>query len=136
VVNHLDQISVEELQDALDNVDGKKPAQRLLAAIAYKNGVTQTKSYPGGTVFSGGRFTAGSIDSTPTSRLSRPPMMINELEESEKHQKRSNKNSKRLFTNHLEKSVSTRRRGRRRSSSNSSRKPTAWSTRSRAVGGY
>jgi transposase len=42
-VNHLDEISVEELQDALDNVDGKKPTQRLLAAIAYKNGVTQTE---------------------------------------------------------------------------------------------
>jgi len=41
-VNHLDEISVEELQDALDNVDRKKPTQRLLAAIAYKNGVTQT----------------------------------------------------------------------------------------------
>jgi transposase len=43
VVEHLDEISVEELQDALDNVDGKKPTQRLLAAIAYKNGVTQTE---------------------------------------------------------------------------------------------
>ncbi|MDS0297120.1 IS630 family transposase [Halogeometricum luteum] len=42
-MNHLDEISVEELQDALDNVDGKKPTQRLLAAIAYKNGVTQTE---------------------------------------------------------------------------------------------
>jgi transposase len=42
-VNHLDELSVEELQDALDNVDGTKPAQRLLAAIAYKNGVTQTE---------------------------------------------------------------------------------------------
>jgi len=42
-VNHLDDISIEELQDALDNVDGKKPTQRLLAAIAYKNGVTQTE---------------------------------------------------------------------------------------------
>jgi transposase len=42
-VNHLDEITVEELQDALDNVDGKKPTQRLLAAIAYKNGVTQTE---------------------------------------------------------------------------------------------
>jgi transposase len=42
-VNHLDEISVKELQDALDNVDGKKPTQRLLAAIAYKNGVTQTE---------------------------------------------------------------------------------------------
>ena len=35
-MNHLDEISVEELQDALDNVDDKKPTQRLLAAIAYK----------------------------------------------------------------------------------------------------
>ena len=42
-MNHLDEISVEDLQDALDNVDGKKPTQRLLAAIAYKNGVTQTE---------------------------------------------------------------------------------------------
>jgi len=42
-MEHLTEISVEELQDALDNVDGKKPTQRLLAAIAYKNGVTQTE---------------------------------------------------------------------------------------------
>jgi len=42
-MNHLDEIAVEELQDALDNVDGKKPTQRLLAAIAYKNGVSQTE---------------------------------------------------------------------------------------------
>ena len=42
-MDHLDEISVEELQDALDNVDGKKSTQRLLAAIAYKNGVTQTE---------------------------------------------------------------------------------------------
>jgi transposase len=42
-MEHLDDISVRELQDALDEVDGAKPAQRLLAAIAYKNGVTQTE---------------------------------------------------------------------------------------------
>ncbi|GCF15976.1 hypothetical protein Harman_39110 [Haloarcula mannanilytica] len=42
-MNHLDEISVEELQATLDNVDGKKPTQRLLAAIAYKNGVSQTE---------------------------------------------------------------------------------------------
>ena len=42
-MDHLDTISVEELQDALDNVEEKKPTQRLLAAIAYKNGVTQTE---------------------------------------------------------------------------------------------
>ena len=42
-MNHLDEISVEDLQDALDNVEGNKPTQRLLAVIAYKNGVTQTE---------------------------------------------------------------------------------------------
>jgi transposase len=42
-MDHLDEISVEDLQLALDEVDGKKPTQRLLAAIAYKNGVTQTE---------------------------------------------------------------------------------------------
>ncbi|MWV39786.1 IS630 family transposase [Natrialba sp. INN-245] len=42
-MDHLDDISVEELQDALDRVEGNKPTQRLLAAIAYKNGVTQTE---------------------------------------------------------------------------------------------
>lgn len=42
-MDHLDRISLEELQAALDNVEGKKPTQRLLAAIAYKNGVTQTE---------------------------------------------------------------------------------------------
>ncbi|WP_152424867.1 helix-turn-helix domain-containing protein, partial [Natronococcus jeotgali] len=42
-MDHLDEISVEELHDALDNVEGRKPTQRLLAAIAYKNGVTQTE---------------------------------------------------------------------------------------------
>jgi hypothetical protein len=43
ILDHLDEISVEELRDALDNGDGKRPMQRLLAAIAYKNGVTQTE---------------------------------------------------------------------------------------------
>ncbi len=42
-MDHLDEFSIEELQDALDNVEGNKPTQRLLAAIAYKNGVTQTE---------------------------------------------------------------------------------------------
>jgi len=42
-MDHLNDISVEDLQEALDNVDGNKPTQRLLAAIAYKNGVTQTE---------------------------------------------------------------------------------------------
>ena len=42
-MEHLDEISVEELQDALDNVEGKKPTERLLAAIAFKNGVSQAE---------------------------------------------------------------------------------------------
>lgn len=42
-MEHLDEISVEDLQQALDNVEGKKPTQRLLAAIMYKNGVSQTE---------------------------------------------------------------------------------------------
>jgi transposase len=42
-MDHLDEISIEELQQALDEVEGTKPTQRLLAAIAYKNGVTQTE---------------------------------------------------------------------------------------------
>ncbi len=42
-MEHLDDIAVEDLQAALDDVAGKKPTQRLLAAIAYKNGVTQTE---------------------------------------------------------------------------------------------
>lgn len=35
-MDHLDEISVEELQDALDNVEGNKPTQGLTAAISYK----------------------------------------------------------------------------------------------------
>lgn len=42
-MEHLDDVSVEELHEALDRVEGKNPTQRLLAAIAYKNGVTQTE---------------------------------------------------------------------------------------------
>jgi transposase len=42
-MEHLDDITVAELQAALEEVDGKKPTQRLLAAIAYKNGITQTE---------------------------------------------------------------------------------------------
>jgi transposase len=42
-MDRLDEIAVEELQHALNNVEGSKPTQRLTAAIAYKNGVTQTE---------------------------------------------------------------------------------------------
>lgn len=43
VVDHLEEITVEQLQDALDDVTGKTPAKRLLAAIAYKHGISQTE---------------------------------------------------------------------------------------------
>jgi transposase len=42
-MEHIETIPGDELRAALDNVDGKKPAQRLITAIAYKNGVTQTE---------------------------------------------------------------------------------------------
>ena len=37
----LDAVSDDDLRDALDVVEEKTPALRLLAAIAYRNGVTQ-----------------------------------------------------------------------------------------------
>lgn len=42
-MGRLTDISIDDLQEALGSVDQKKPAQRLFAAIAYKNGVTQTE---------------------------------------------------------------------------------------------
>jgi transposase len=42
-MKHLTEISVEDLRHALDEVEGSKPTQRLVAAIAYKHGVTQTE---------------------------------------------------------------------------------------------
>jgi len=42
-MEHLEEITIDELHEALDTVDGKRPTQRLIAAIAYKNGVTQTE---------------------------------------------------------------------------------------------
>jgi len=42
-VEPLDKIALDELHDALEAVEGKRPTQRLLAGIAYKNGVTQNE---------------------------------------------------------------------------------------------
>jgi len=39
----MEEISLADLHRALERVEGKKPTQRLLAAIAYKHGVTQTE---------------------------------------------------------------------------------------------
>ena len=42
-MKHLEEIELEDLQQALEEVEKKKPTQRLTAAIAYKKGVTQTE---------------------------------------------------------------------------------------------
>ncbi len=42
-MGHLDDITLRELHDALERVEGKKPTQRVLAAIAYKRGISQTE---------------------------------------------------------------------------------------------
>lgn len=42
-MDHLAAISLEELQDALDAVEGSRPAQRLIAAIAHKEGISQSE---------------------------------------------------------------------------------------------
>lgn len=40
---HLEDTPRAQLQDALERVEGAKPAQRLVAGIAYKSGVTQSE---------------------------------------------------------------------------------------------
>ena len=42
-MEHLAEITLEELRQALEEVEGKRETQRLLAAIAYKNGISQTE---------------------------------------------------------------------------------------------
>jgi transposase len=42
-MGHLDDVTEGELRTALDRVEGRTPTLRLVAAIAYKNGVTQTE---------------------------------------------------------------------------------------------
>lgn len=42
-MDHLEEIGLDELHEALEEVDGKRPTQRLLTAIAYKNGISQTE---------------------------------------------------------------------------------------------
>jgi len=42
-MEQLDEIGLNDLHEALEEVEGKRPAQRLLAAIAYKNGISQTE---------------------------------------------------------------------------------------------
>ena len=42
-MTRLENVSVADLQRALEAVDEAKPTRRLVAAIAYKNGVSQTE---------------------------------------------------------------------------------------------
>ncbi|WP_254861557.1 helix-turn-helix domain-containing protein [Halovivax gelatinilyticus] len=42
-MDHLDDVSADDLRVALDEATGKKPAMRLIAAIAYKSGISQTE---------------------------------------------------------------------------------------------
>jgi hypothetical protein len=51
-------------------VEGKKPTERLLATIAYKDMLCKP-SLLSGTTFTGKQSTAGSSSLTPTSRLTR-----------------------------------------------------------------
>lgn len=42
-MEHLADVTVNDLQNSLESVEDKTPAKRLIAAIAYKNGITQSE---------------------------------------------------------------------------------------------
>lgn len=42
-MDHFEEITLSDLHRALDAVEGKQPTKRLLAAIAYKKGISQTE---------------------------------------------------------------------------------------------
>lgn len=42
-MDHLTDTTIPELQNALESVESKTPTLRLVAAIAYKNGITQSE---------------------------------------------------------------------------------------------
>jgi len=133
-VDHLDEIPVEELQDALDNVDGKKPTQRLLAAIAYKNGVTQTELAEWYDVQRRSIYNwlkRLDTDESLEHAVSDDKRTGRKRKLSESQQE----NSKKPFTIHLKRSGSTRRRGRRRLPERISKKRTALRIQSRVAGG-
>ncbi len=134
VIDQLNEISVEELQEALDNVDGNKPTQRLLAAIAYKNGVTQTElaewyDTERKTIYNWlNRF---DTDEPLEQAVTDAHRSGRKRKISENSKKSLNKQS----TNHPKRSALTRRRGRRRSHKNILKKCTASTTQSQAAGG-
>lgn len=59
-MDHLDEISVKGLHDALDNVEGKKSTQRLLAVVAYKM-VSRRPNLPSGITLTDEQSTVGEI---------------------------------------------------------------------------
>lgn len=102
-MEHLDVITVEELQGVLDNVDGKKPTQRHLAAIASKNGASQIELVDWWGV-ERKKSIIGLNDSMP-SRLYTPLLMLLVLGERESSSKGSNKNSNNQCVSHRQKST-------------------------------
>ena len=41
-MSHLETVSIDELQSALNHVDDVESTKRLMVAIAYKQGITKT----------------------------------------------------------------------------------------------
>jgi transposase len=128
-MDHLDDISVEELQHALNNVEENKPTQRLTAAITYKNGVTQTElaewyGVERRTIYSW-------LKRLEQSRLSRLFRTIIGQEDRGSSPKNNKKQLDKRSSSHPLKQESTRRRF----STNSSKKRSTSTTQSLAVGG-
>jgi hypothetical protein len=132
-VCHLGEISVEEFQDAFDNVGRNKPTQWLLAAISDNSGVTQT-----GLADRDGASRRTFLQLVKASRYGRTEkgfIDINILVVFENYQYSSKTGSNESCKNYPRKSALTRRRERRRSSSSISKTPPTSSTRSRVAGG-
>jgi predicted DNA-binding protein YlxM (UPF0122 family) len=111
-------------------VEGNKPTQRLLAAIAYNNGLTQTELAEWYDVQRRTIYSWLKRLETDES-LEQAVADTNELGENESYHSNSKPSSKKLLTSHLKQSRSTRRRSFR----NTSPKPTMSSTQSRVAGG-
>lgn len=93
-MDHLEEISLKELQQALANV-GKKPTQRLTAAIAYKNGISQTElaewyDVQRRTIYSW-------LKQLEQSRLSTPSAMLTEVDDLANSATTSRRSSKKHY---------------------------------------
>jgi len=69
-MDHLDKISVKELQDIINKIKENKPTQHLLTVIAYRNGILQIELAEGRTPGEE-RSTDSLCDSIQTDRLSK-----------------------------------------------------------------